>query len=71
MQWNIDNIIDKIKYIIDNIKNAFDKNKFPCRVFVDLKKALYTVDHQILFKRLWYHGITGIANDWFESYATN
>ena len=71
MQWNIDNVIDKIKYIIDNIKNAFDKNRFPCRVFVDLKKAFYTVDHQILFKRLWHHGITGIANDWFESYATN
>ena len=47
--------------IIDSIENAFDKNKFTCRVFIDLKKAFDTVDHEILFKKLWHYGITEIA----------
>ena len=57
--------------LIDSIENAFDQNKFACGVFIDLKKAFDTVDHEILFKKLWHYGIGGIANDWFKSYFTN
>ena len=56
---------------IDSIKNVFDKNKFACRVFIDLNKAFETVDLEILLKKLWHYGIRGIANDWFNSYLTN
>ena len=58
-----------ITNLIDSIENAFDQNKFACRVFIDLKRAFDTVDHEILFKKLWHYGI--IANDWFKSYLTN
>ena len=51
--------------LIDRIKNVFDQNKFACGVSIDLKKAFDTVDHKILFKKLWHYGIRGIANDWF------
>ena len=55
---------------IDSIENAFDKNKFACGVFIDLKKAFDTVDHEILLKKLC-GIIKEIANDWFKSYLTN
>ena len=36
---------------IDSIKNAFEKSKFVCGVFIDLKKAFDTVYHEILLKK--------------------
>ena len=40
-------------------------------VFIDLKKAFDTVDHNILVKKLEYYCIRGIANKWGCSYFEN
>ena len=48
--------------ITENIQSQLDQNKFCAGVFVDLKKAFDTVDHEILLKKLSHYGIRGIAN---------
>ena len=40
-------------------------------VYLDLEKAFDTIDHQILFKKLYAIGIRGNSHDWFKSYLTN
>ena len=54
--------------ITENIHTQLDKGEYCARGFVDLKKAFDTVDHNILLRKLDYHGIRGIANEWFCSY---
>ena len=48
-----------------------DRKLFNLVVFIDLKKAFDTVDHQILFKKLEHFGIKGQAHSLLKSYLTN
>ena len=38
---------------------------------MDLQKAFYTVDHQILLAKLSHYGIRGVSNDSFKSNLSN
>ena len=48
-----------------------DKGQSTAMVFIDLKKAFDTVDHEILLKKLTKYGIIGLENNWLASYLDN
>ena len=56
--------------LTETIRQALDKSKFACGIFIDLKKAFDTVDHNILLSKLNYYGIRGLSNAWFKSYLS-
>ena len=57
--------------LVDKITKSLDNGDIVIGVFIDLKKAFDTVDHKILFKKLYYYGIRGNTLKLFKSYLTN
>ena len=59
-----------IMEITESIKESIDSGNFGCGIFIDLKKAFDTVNHEILLKKLQHYGVRGSMLDWFTSYLT-
>ena len=57
--------------LIDNIYRNMDCGRLTRVLFLDLKKAFNTVNHEILLNKLHMHGVSLNALDWFKSYLTN
>ena len=58
-------------HLTDKIGEELDNGNFACGIFVDLKKTLDTIDHDILLQKLNHYEIIGVANNWFSSYLQN
>ena len=60
-----------IMEVIDRTITALDSNETPINIFLDLSKAFYTLDHNILLNKLHTYGICDIALELMESYLKN
>ena len=53
------------------ITNSLNRKEHAIAIFCDLRKAFDTVDHKILFQKLYKLGVRGVELDWFKNYLTN
>jgi Reverse transcriptase (RNA-dependent DNA polymerase) len=54
--------------VVNFISDVLNKGNFCVGVFLDLKKALDTVSHDILLKKMHHYGIRDTPLRWFSSY---
>jgi len=57
--------------VIDEIYSSLDNKEYVMGIYLDLKKAFDTVDHNILLWKLHNYGIRGVVHSWFTSYLNN
>ena len=55
----------------NKISQSIDEREYSIGIFIDLSKAFDTINHDILFQKLEYYGIRGVALNWFKDYLTN
>ena len=48
-----------------------DNGRYTANIFIDLKKAFDTVDHDIILAKLRKYGVENLELTWFTSYLTN
>ena len=57
--------------LFDKIYSSKERGKKPAILFLDIKKAFDTVDHNILLKKLRHYKIHGTIYKWFKSYLSD
>jgi len=60
-------LADLVSDIADKLDNGF----ITFGIFIDLRKAFDTINHDILFHKLWHYGIRGLPLNWFKDYLSN
>ena len=53
------------------ISSVIDRTETTFGIFLDLSKAFDTINHEILYEKLYYYGIQDIALDWVKIHLEN
>ena len=56
---------------MSEVTNSIDKRNHAIGVFIDMRKAFDTVDHELLCAKLETYAIRVVAYDWIKSYLHN
>uniref|UniRef100_A0A3B3B509 Reverse transcriptase domain-containing protein n=1 Tax=Oryzias melastigma TaxID=30732 RepID=A0A3B3B509_ORYME len=56
---------------VEEITNALESKQIAVGIFIDIKKAFDTVDHNLLLHKLEKYGFRGLVLKWIKSYLTN
>ena len=54
--------------LINEITSSVNNKMYSIGVFIDLKKAFDTVDHELLCEKMYFYGTRGVAHKWISSY---
>ena len=57
--------------LIEDISTAMENKEYTIWVFLDLKKAFDTIDHDLLLQKLEFYVVLGISHQWVKSYLEN
>ena len=49
--------------IVERIRNSIDNKMHNCGIFIDLRKAFDTINHDILLSKMKHYGIRGIKSN--------
>ena len=63
-----DALVDALVSLVDEWREALDKDMLVGSVFLDFSKAFDMVDHSILLQKLSWYGVRGGELKWFEGY---
>jgi hypothetical protein len=55
-------------HLMNLVSRALNKKETAIAIFCDLRKAFDTVNHKILFKKMFDIGIRGLELEWFKNY---
>ena len=63
--------IDAIANFLQELLKSYEKKEHALTTFLDLSKALDTIDINILITKIEHYGIRGRALGWFKNYSSN